>query len=362
MWLDLVAWFQSPGGARVLQTAIIPALAILVAGLLAAAIARSAVSATIRRAERMEAASVVAGLVAAARLAADAGDDGASRRRAARLRIEADVRMRLLPLPGAELAADWAADRTDALQRQAASGPVTADFAELRDRLVQWVGKPARARRLFAAPSAQRVATRAPAPDASDGDAPVAQQPAPEPDRSARSAGGPEPRSTPPEAEGGPAATPAELDREPAGAVPATALGEDVPAWQRTRAVERLQQERSRGRAVESAGGGEDDVAVPRTTAPVGLQRSHRVGATNEPADADEAVRLEAHQQARHARPSEQPPTGAIPATTSAPAWLDTYDDEAQVTQNLDLKTPPPVSASAVRDRGAPGEDLVPRS
>ncbi|MDP9116311.1 MAG: hypothetical protein M3O28_03415, partial [Actinomycetota bacterium] len=66
--------------------------------------------------------------------------------------------------------------------------------------------------------------------------------------------------------------------------------------------------------------------------------------------------------QARHARPSEQTPPGAVPAATPAPAWLDTYDDEAQVTQNLDLKTPPPVSASAVRGRGAPGEDLVPRS
>jgi hypothetical protein len=50
------------------------------------------------------------------------------------------------------------------------------------------------------------------------------------------------------------------------------------------------------------------------------------------------------------------------PVANPAPAWLDTYDDEAQVTQNLDLKTPPPVAASAVRDRGGPGEDLVPRS
>src|ERR1700712_4051572 len=68
MWDALVAWFQSPGGARVLQNAIIPAAAILVAALVAAAIARSAVRATVRRAERAEATSVVAGLVAAARL------------------------------------------------------------------------------------------------------------------------------------------------------------------------------------------------------------------------------------------------------------------------------------------------------
>jgi hypothetical protein len=52
----------------------------------------------------------------------------------------------------------------------------------------------------------------------------------------------------------------------------------------------------------------------------------------------------------------------SAPQAPAVPAWLDVYDDEAQVTQNLDLKTPPPVSASSVRDRGTPGEDLVPRS
>lgn len=372
MWSDLAAWFQSPGGARVLQTAIIPALAILVAGLLAAAIARSAVRATIRRAERVEAASVVAGLVVAARLAADAGDDSASRRRAARLRAEADVRARLLPLPGAELAADWAAARTATLQQQGPAGAVSQELAELRDRLVEWAGKPSRARRLFAAPaparSAPPVAVDTAAPEAQPL-APTVQQAPAEPDRVARAAGVQGPRRTPPEPEVEPAATASaialESDHEPADpdpdAVPAAAVAEELPAWQRTRAVERLQQERSRGRAPEVPLATEDaDDAMPRSTAPVGMQRSHRAAA--EAAEAEEAVRLEAHQQARHARPSESTPTGAVPAATPAPAWLDTYDDEAQVTQNLDLKTPPPVSAAAVRDRGAPGEDLVPRS
>ncbi|MBW4042124.1 MAG: hypothetical protein HIU86_08350 [Acidobacteria bacterium] len=377
MWVDLAAWFQSPGGARVVQTAIIPALAILVAGLLAAAIARSAVRATIRRAERVEAASVVAGLVTAARLTVETGVDAASRRRAGRLRVEADVRARLLPLTGAELAADWAAARTDALQQQAAAGPVTAELAELRDRLVEWVGKPSRARRLFpAAPTPRASTPDVPAtPDVVQAEAPapppVVQQPAPEPSPHAATAT-PEDRRSPsgPDAEASGTAT--GPDPEPVGAgagavpvrapAPAPAPAEDLPAWQRTRAGERLQQERSRGRAAESPTGVAEEDAVPRTATPAGPQHPDRVGTAVETTDAEEAVRLEAHQQARHARPSEQASSGPLPAATPAPAWLDTYDDEAHVTQNLDLKTPPPVSASAVRDRGGPGEDLVPRS
>jgi hypothetical protein len=404
MWVDLVAWFQSPGGARVLQTAIIPALAILVAGLLAALIARSAVRATLRRAERVEAASAVAGLVSAARISADSQGDPVALRRAVRLRAEADVRTRLLPLQGADLAADWAGARTDALQLRGADAPVTAELAELRDRLVEWVGRPGRAKRLFvtAAPAASRAAKPAPAPEpvsaAPTPDAAPVQQaepsvlpePDPEPqgndqgnDRFAR----PGPRRHPAEAEpaqpSAPEAEPAAASAVPAGvavpagaavpvgAAPAAAAADALPAWQRTRAMERLQQERGRGRSVEPPAAEEEAASG---TAPVQLPRPHRAEAAQPAAPAasapapapesDEAVRLEAHQQARHARP-EGPTTatGTVPAPTStpAPAWLDTYDDEAQVTQNLNLKTPPPVAASAVRDRG-PGDDLVPRS
>lgn len=385
MWDAIVAWFQSPGGARVLQTAIIPALAILVAGLLAALIARSAVRATLRRAERVEAASAVAGLVAAARTAADTEGDPVAKRRAVRLRAEADVRTRLLPLVGADLAADWASARTDAIQLRSADAPVTAELAELRDRLVEWVGKPGRAKRIFTAPVPPAPRAVAPEPVAAPEPEPapvhqadVSVLPDPEPEsadkeRFAR----PGPRRTPQEPEPAEqAAAEPERELEPVGAAPAAAAvppatappaaasADALPAWQRTRAVERLQQERGRTRGVEAPTAEEEP--APLGTASVQLPRPHRAdGPPAAPAaEAEEAVRLEAHQQARHARPDAQAPsTGAVPAATPtpAPAWLDTYDDEAQVTQNLDLKTPPPVSASAVRDRGA-GDDLVPRS
>lgn len=314
MWADIAAWFQSPGGARVLQTAIVPALAILVAGVLAALIGRAAARAVLLRADREQAAAAVAGLVEAARAAGDAESRG-DRRRAARLRTEADVRVRLLPLKGADRAADWAASRTDALP---GSGDAAPAVAELRDALVAWVGHPARAKRLFA-------------------DRPV------------------------PPAQG--SARDAEANSEGA-AEPSGEGGAEVPAWRRTRSGERLQQQAA--------------AAEPREqTAPVRIPRSHRA----EPAPIDEVQQLEqveAHQASLLGRPAEQraeareqpdreeqaKETATAARTGTAqrrtPEWLDDYDDEAHVTQNLDLRTPPPVSASTLRDRSATG-DIVPR-
>lgn len=380
MWDDIVAWFQSPGGARVLQTAIIPALAILVAGLLAAMIARSAVKGVIRRADRVEAASAVASLLEAARASADPDADRGARRRAARLRTEADVRTRLLPLPGAGAAADWAAGRARTLQQRATDGPVSAELDELRDRLVAWVARPTRAKRIFADPSEQSGrAGRGKRSTASVVAAPAEsgtpdRDPAPAPVR----APAPSAAASPPAAVFARpvvAATPERSTPEPLSAEAAAvadaeqAAAAALPAWQRTRAGERLQQERSRVRGVEAPTADEAAPAFTRS-APVQLQHPRR-GAAVPAADVDdaariEAARVEAHQQARHARPSgqEAPATGAVPLSqaTPTPAWLDTYDDEAQVTQNLDLNAPPPVAASSVRGRGTPGDDLVPRS
>jgi hypothetical protein len=391
MWDDLVAWFQSPDGARVLQTAIIPALAILVAGVLAALIGRAAVRGSIRRADRVEAAAAVAGLVEAARAAAepDAADD--DRRRAARLRTEADVRTRLLPLPHAALAADWAAARTDTLRQRAADGPVGSEVDELRDRLVAWVNRPGRARRILTAapaPKPTRPAAKADRPSKADRGTTAVTPAEPGPRRStaepAPAAAAPAAAASAAAAPAAPAPAPAAPAVEPA---PATAVAvhpateaptegaapreEAVPAWQRTRSGERLQQDHAaRARTTDAPVDGADEDEAGRT-APVQLQHAHRADGAPR-GDVDEAVRLEAHEQARHARPDEPAPaTGDVPQTgprtgaaarVPAPAWLDDYDDEAQITQNLDLKTPPPVAASSVRGRGTPGEDLVPRS
>ncbi|MFD1722516.1 hypothetical protein ACFSBI_13245, partial [Amnibacterium endophyticum] len=223
-------------------------------------------------------------------------------------------------------------------------------FAELRDALIAWVDSPKRAKRLFSEKAA------APAPAAR-------RQPAPTP--------APAPTQTPNQKPDDAAAAPAAVAATGAAARPAPSASEarddaeydEVPAWRRTRSAERLQQQRDAR-----------DEPPREDTAPVRLQRAHRA----DPAPIEEAEQLErvhAHQASPFSRPSSDRPRPVAdeapvagqeqgseqePERPEKPEWLDDYDDEAHVTQTMNLKTPPPVSASALRDRSSTG-DIVPR-
>jgi hypothetical protein len=74
-------------------------------------------------------------------------------------------------------------------------------------------------------------------------------------------------------------------------------------------------------------------------------------------------VQRQAEPESPEAEPQAQPEPQPLQPAASAPArpsWLDDYDDDAHVTRNIPLSTPAPVSASAVRDRSRPGDDIVP--
>jgi hypothetical protein len=122
------------------------------------------------------------------------------------------------------------------------------------------------------------------------------------------------------------------------------------------------------------------DGASPPTTEPVLIQRTRLDSMDRQPIDPRS-------DHARHARPGmatavaatqaeppvepsvepaapepESEPAAPVGERQATPAWLDTYDDEAEVTRDIDLsKTPPPKAASAVRDRTRTGDDIVPR-
>lgn len=351
MWDAFVAWFQSPAGQRVIDSAVIPALAIIVAGVVAALIARGAVRSVLARAEREQVAGAVAAVVEVARSLAAGPADATERERIARLRSEADVRLRLAPTTGAALAAEWASLRLDGIGRDA-SGPVRqahADADEVRERLVAWVARPRRAKRLFAGdverlraertarranvreePTVEPQAAAAPAPEA-----PQASQPSPVPARSQNAARERAERERTPE-------QPVEaqpVEAQPVGAAPTT---EPVLiARTRLESMERPVTERPDHARHAQPNEATEPEAVPAA----------RV-AEEPPAPPAPAVAVAAQQQAPQ-------PTGQPQAT---PAWLDTYDDEADVTRDIDLsKTPPPVAASAVRDRTRTGDDIVPR-
>jgi hypothetical protein len=65
---------------------------------------------------------------------------------------EAEVRVRLLPVAGAGLAADWAAHQLATMKKNSASYSFQAeqDLQDFQDGLVAWQNKPGKARKLFA--------------------------------------------------------------------------------------------------------------------------------------------------------------------------------------------------------------------
>jgi len=95
----------------------------------------------------------VASLIAAGRKAATwSALSAAEKDHTDHLASEAEVRVRLLPVDGAGLAADWAAHHLVALRRNSANFSFQAeqDLVDLQNGLIAWQNKPRKARRLFA--------------------------------------------------------------------------------------------------------------------------------------------------------------------------------------------------------------------
>ncbi|MDH2442554.1 hypothetical protein QDR37_01215 [Amnibacterium sp. CER49] len=412
MWEGFTGWLQSPGGSRVLDGAIVPAIAILVAGVVAALIARAAVRTLLRRADGEAATTAVAALVESARIAA-AWDDAerSERKRFSRLRVEADVRTRLLPRTGATLAAQWASLRIDALQRAAIGGPVApVEVDEVRERLLAWLEKPGRAKRLFG-PDVERMSTapvprkerpaeppkaeRSKKPAAADGAVhqpkaePVLPQRAPEtavesvaeaPPSDPAAPAVPQP---PDEPLAEPAGAPPAPRVEPAVAVAVERTTDEPPSTQpvtvqRHRleardiaAAVRLDRARqSQSQEVEQPIAPVEPSAAPHPERAVAEQRKQQ----EPPADAPEAAprtpvlpRSEfletamAAASATSAVPLQEAKPPRLQPPAEKPDWLDEYDDDADITQqSMNLKTPPPVAASSVHDRTKSGEGIVP--
>jgi hypothetical protein len=152
-WNDLVRWFNSDGGQTVVTSAIIPFVAIVVAGVVAGLIARSAIKRLIAQQDREHKAAAVATLIAAGRRAATWSALSAPEKdHVEHQSTEAEVRVRLLPVLGASLAADWAAHQLATMKKNSVSYSFQAeqDLADFQDGLLTWQSKPARAKKLFA--------------------------------------------------------------------------------------------------------------------------------------------------------------------------------------------------------------------
>lgn len=151
-WDNFVYWFYSDAGSHIVSTAIVPGVAILVAGVIAALIGRGSTKRIVSLHDRDERASAVTAMIAAARRAANWNTLSVpEQQQAEHIALECDVRLRLLPLAGAGLAAEWATHELAELKKQAVSFSFQASqsLKEFKDRLIEWQAHPGRAKKLF---------------------------------------------------------------------------------------------------------------------------------------------------------------------------------------------------------------------
>ncbi len=152
IWNDFVDWFNSAAGQRIISSTIVPFIAIVIAGLIAAAIGRGSAKRVIALSDREEKAAAVTALISAARKAAVWNTISAPEQSHVTSLIgEADIRLRLLPLTGTAMAADWAQHEIAEMQKNAVSFSFQAEqgLLNFRDRMIEWQTHPGRAKRLF---------------------------------------------------------------------------------------------------------------------------------------------------------------------------------------------------------------------
>lgn len=135
-------------------SAVVLMVAIIVASLLAAWIARGAVRRLLDQHDRELRASAIGTLIDAATEASVwnslTPQEQVMNDRAVGM---ADIQVRLLPIKGSSIAADWAAHQLAELKRTSATFGYQLEPAlvEFRDRLIEWQNKPSRARKIFQA-------------------------------------------------------------------------------------------------------------------------------------------------------------------------------------------------------------------
>ncbi|WP_426520937.1 hypothetical protein ACPPVQ_09530 [Diaminobutyricibacter sp. McL0618] len=151
-WNDFVDWLLSSGAQPAIFNAVVLAVAVIISGLLAAWIARGAIKGLLSRTDRQQKASAIAALVDAATEASvwnslTPGEQVLSDRAVG----QADIMVRLLPIKGSGIAANWAGHQLAELKRSSATFGYQLDpaVAEFRDRLIEWQNNPSRARRIF---------------------------------------------------------------------------------------------------------------------------------------------------------------------------------------------------------------------
>jgi hypothetical protein len=151
-WNSFLEWFNSSDGRYVVSSLVLPALAIIVAGLLAAWIASGSVKRLLAKHDRELKVAAIASLIDAAEQASVWNSLTPQEQVLSDRAVgQADIQVRLLPIKGADVAANWAGQSLAQMRRNSATFGYQVEPAvvEFRDRLVEWQQRPGRSKRFF---------------------------------------------------------------------------------------------------------------------------------------------------------------------------------------------------------------------
>ena len=153
-WNNFVDWLTAASTLPVFYVAIIFVVAIVVASVLSAWIAGGALRRLIGQRDREQRAAAIGALVDAATEASVWNSLTPQEQVMADRAVgQADIQVRLLPVKGSSIAANWAAHQLMEFKRTSATFGYQLEPAvlEFRDRLLDWQLKPSRARKIFQA-------------------------------------------------------------------------------------------------------------------------------------------------------------------------------------------------------------------
>jgi len=151
-WQTLVGWLNSEAGIALMTTVALPFAAILTAGLLAVLIARASSTRVMRHRDNSEKAAAIAGLLAVCRRVTVWTSLSSAERDHLDYQItESTVRLRLLPIGGADLAAEWSQYMISTIKRNSAALIDEAEkgLADLENGLITWYRRPGAAKKQF---------------------------------------------------------------------------------------------------------------------------------------------------------------------------------------------------------------------
>lgn len=153
-WNSFYEWLTNVSTQPVFFSVLVFVIAVVLAGALAAWIARGAIKSIVTQRDREQRVAAIGALVDASTEAAVWNSLTPQEQVMADRAVgQADIQLRLLPVKGSAVAADWAAHQLADLKRTSATFGYQLEPAvhEFRDRLIEWQNKPARARKVFLA-------------------------------------------------------------------------------------------------------------------------------------------------------------------------------------------------------------------